>query len=156
MIDTSRILHGLRDRDTDSRIALRRIAERCERAEARVKELETALLAGIERCRESTVSPLGRQVVEQASMEMRIALGDRAEARGMIDSKKLAKAEARGRELEAERDRMREALVEALRLLDELNYSTTNETADLLRQIGNIGEAEIIIRAALAGGRSRR
>lgn len=40
MTDREIILHGLRDRDDDSRIALRRIAERCDRAEARVKELE--------------------------------------------------------------------------------------------------------------------
>lgn len=35
------ILHNLRDRDDDSRIALRRIAERCERAEADVSRMQS-------------------------------------------------------------------------------------------------------------------
>lgn len=43
MTDPEIILHNLRDRDDDSRAALARIVERAERAEARVKVLETAL-----------------------------------------------------------------------------------------------------------------
>lgn len=41
MTDREIILHGLRDRDDDSRIALRRIAERCERAEADVSRMQS-------------------------------------------------------------------------------------------------------------------
>ncbi len=40
MTDPEIILHGLRDRDDEARDALRRITDRCERAEASVNELE--------------------------------------------------------------------------------------------------------------------
>ncbi len=72
-------------RDSARRIAMNIAEERdayrasLEAATKRVEELEAALTAAIAHCKEATVSPAGRHVVEQAIMEMSAALAGKGE-----------------------------------------------------------------------------
>jgi len=56
-----------------------RLLEPLYSATKRVEELEAALTTAIAHCKEATVSPAGRHVVEQAIMEMRAALAGKGE-----------------------------------------------------------------------------